>query len=242
MLLASIVGCANLSTENEEAALLHLKIGTSHLNNDNYPQALSELLTAQELDPSNAIVQNNLGLTYFFRDRFDLAEIHIRKALQLEPKYSDARNNLSRVLIERGRYPEAIKEADAVIQDLTYKSPEKPLINLGMAQFKMGQYEIARKSLQKALDFQRDNCLAQTYYGRTYFEAKDFSRASEALDRAAGFCQRSQFDEPHYYSALSYYQLGDKPKAEARLESLLKLYPNGRYLDKAKTMLETIRR
>jgi len=242
LLLILCTACASVSTENEETAKLHLKIGTAHLNNDNYPQALNELLTAEQLDPNNPVIQNNLGLTYFFRERYDLADLHIRKALKLDPKYSDARNNLSRVLIERGHYTEAIQEAEIVSQDLVYGAPEKPLINLGMARFKMGQFEAAKKDFQKALDFQRDNCLAQSYYGRTLFEMKDYQRASEALDRAAGFCQRSQFDEPHYYSALSYYQLGEKAKAEARFESLLKLYPNGRYTDKAKTMLETIRR
>jgi Tfp pilus assembly protein PilF len=241
-LLLLAAACSSISTENEETAKLHLKIGTSHLNNENYPQALTELLTAQELDPANPVIQNNLGLTYFFRERYDLAENHIRKALKLEPKYSDARNNLSRILIERGRYDEAVKEAQTVIQDLTYTSPEKPLINLGMAQFKLLQLAEAKKTFLKALDFQRDNCLANSYYGRTLFEMRDYERAAEALDRAAGFCQRSQYDEPHYYSALSYYQLGQKPKAEARFESLLKLYPNGRYTEKAKTMLETIRR
>jgi type IV pilus assembly protein PilF len=234
--------CASVSTENEETAKLHLKIGTAHLNNENYPQALSELLTAEELDTENPIIQNNLGLAYFFRERYDLAEIHIRKALKLEPKYSDARNNLSRLLIERGRYEEAIHEATIVTQDLTYINPEKPLINIGMAQFKLRQFDAARKTLQKAIDFQRDNCLAHSFYGRSLFELKDFRRASEALDQAAGFCQRSLFDEPQYYSALSYYQLGDRPKAEARLEGLIKIYPNGKYTDKAKTMLETIRR
>jgi len=234
--------CSSISAESEETAKLHLRMGTSHLNNENYPQALTELLTAQELDPANPVIQNNLGLAYFFRERYDLAENHIRRALKLVPKYSDARNNLSRVLIERGRYDEAITEAQTVIQDLTYASPEKPLINLGMAQFKLLQFETARKTFQKALDFQRDNCLAHSYYGRSLFELKDYTRASEALDRAAGFCQRAQYDEPQYYGALSYYQMGQKPKAEARFESLLKLYPNGRYTDKAKTMLETIRR
>ncbi len=242
ILLFLAAGCASLSSENEETAKLHLKIGTSHLNNENYPQALSELLTAYELDPSNPVIANNLGLAYFFRERFDLAEVNIRKALKLNANYSDARNNLSRVLFERGKYDESIREAEIVTQDLTYNSPEKPLINIGMSQFKLQRYEAAKKSLLKALEFQRDNCLAYSYYGRTLFEMRDYQRASEALDQAAGFCQRSQFDEPHYYSALSYYQQGKKQMAEARLESLLKLYPNGRYLEKAKTMLETIRR
>lgn len=221
---------------------MHLQLGTSQLNEGNYPQALSELLLAESLDKDNPITQNNLGLTYFLRERTDLAEVHLRKALKLKPDYSDARNNLSRILIERGKYPEAIREAEIVRDDLTYPNPEKPLLNIGIAQFKMGAYSKARVTFQKTIEFQRDNCMAHSYYGRTLFELQDFKRAAESLDQASGFCQRIQFDEPTYYSALTYYELGQKQKAEARLESLLKLYPQGKYADKAKSMLDTIRR
>ncbi len=222
--------------------MLHLGSGTALLSDGNFPQALSELMTAEILDPENPTIQNNLGLTYFFRERTDLAETHVRKALKLNPNYTDARNNLSRILIERGKYNEAILEARAAINDLTYTNPEKPLINLGVAQFKLAQFEISKKTFQKAIEIQRDNCLAQSYYGRSLFELRDFRRAAEALDRAVGFCQRSQFDEPHYYSALSYFELGLNEKAEARFEELLKLYPQGKYVDKTKTMLDTIKR
>jgi Tfp pilus assembly protein PilF len=241
-LILFATACASFRNENEEVAKLHLQIGTSQLNNGNYPQALSELLLAESLNPEDPVTQNNLGLAYFLRERTDLAEIHLRKALKLKPDYSDARNNLSRILIERGKYQDGIKEAQIVTQDLTYSNPEKPLLNIGIAQFKMGQYETARRTLLKTIDYQRENCLAQSYYGRCLFEMRDYARATEALDRASGFCQRIQFDEPHYYSALGYYELGQKQKAESRLEALLKLYPQGKYADKAKSMLETIRR
>lgn len=234
--------CSSFGSRNEEEAKLHLQLGTSQLNNGNYPQALSELMIAAQLDPNEPVIQNNLGLAYFFRERTDLAEVHIRNAIKLKPDYSDAHNNLSRILIERGRYQEAIQSARVVLQDLTYPNPEKPLINLGIAQFKLSQFDAAKKNFQKALEFQRDNCLAQSYFGRSLFEMQSFSRASEALDRAAGFCQQIQFDEPQYYSALSYYQIGQVQKAEARLEALIKMYPQGKYVDKAKTMLETMRR
>lgn len=240
--LLLFAACSSITTQEEETAKLHLQIGTSQLNGGNYPQALSELLLSESLDPENPITQNNLGLTYFFRERPDLAELHLRKALKLKPNYSDARNNLSRILIERGHYPEAIREAQIVSQDLTYPNPEKPLLNIGIAQFKQSQFAAAQKTFQKAIELQRDNCMAQSYYGRTLYEQKDYKRAAEALDRAAGFCQRIQFDEPQYYSALSYYEIGQKQKAESRLEGLLKLYPQGKYSDKAKSMLETIRR
>lgn len=234
--------CSSFSKEDEEAAKIHLQIGTSQLQEGNYPQALSELLKAESLDPKNPLIQNNLGLAYYYRGRADLAETRIRKALTLNPGYTDARSNLARVLTERGRYIEAAREAELATEDLTYPHPEKPLINLGIALFKLGQYEKARKTFQKALDFQRDNCLAQSYYGRCLFELKQYRQSAEALDRAAGFCQESQFDEPQYYSALSYYELGEKSKAEYRLEGIIKLYPQGKYTDKAKSMLDTIRR
>ena len=238
----SLAACSSLSQSDSDLAKLHLSLGTSQLQSGNYPQALEELLKAQELDSSNEVVQNNLGLAYFVRDRFDLAEIHVRKALAINPQYSDARNNLSRILIERGLYSEAATEARTVTLDLTYPFPEKPLVNLGMAYFKLKNFTAAKATLLKALENQRDNCLANSYYGRSLFELHETSKASDALDKAVGFCERSQFDEPHYYSGLAYFELGQKEKAEARLEELIKLYPQGKYSDKAKSMLETMKR
>jgi Tfp pilus assembly protein PilF len=240
-ILFAVVGCATLS-ENKETAELHMKIGTGHISAGNYPQALAELIQAEKLDPSNPAIQNNLGLAYFLRERYDLAEKHIRMALDLKPDFSEARNNLGRTLIERGKYTEAIAEINKVIEDLTYPNPDKAYTNLGIAEFKLRNFDSAKRSFLKSIEIQRENCLAQSYYGRCLYELKDFRRSAEALDRAVGFCQRILFDEPHYYSALSYYQLGQVNKAEARLEELIKLYPDGRYGEKAKSMLETIRR
>lgn len=238
----SLCGCSSFLHQDGEAAQLHLQIGTSHLNNGDYPRALNELLIAESLDRENPIIQNNLGLAYFVRNRFDLAELHIRKAISLNEKFSDARNNLGRVLIERGKYQEAIVELRRVINDLTYTSPEKPLTNYGMAQFYLKEFAAARKTLSRAIELQRDNCLALAFYGRTFFEERDYARAAESLDRAAGFCVRTQYDEPVFYSGLAYRNLGDADKAENRLETVIKVYPQGRYVEQARQALQTIRR
>jgi type IV pilus assembly protein PilF len=116
------------------------------------------------------------------------------------------------------------------------------LLNLGIAYFKMRNFQKSKYFFSKSLNFQKDNCLAHSYLGRSYLELKDFPKASEQLDKAVGFCQRSLFDEPHYYSALAYLQIGKRNMAEARLEELIKLYPNGKYLEKAKSMLQGMRR
>ena len=235
-------GCASLHSDDQKTAQIHLQLGVSQMSQGNYPQALKELLTAQELDPDNALIQNNLGLAYFVRDRFDLSEKHLLKAVSLRPEFTDARNNLVSVYLEQAKYDQASIEANKVAADLTYASPEKAQINLGLIHFRKNQFSLAKVKFQKAMELQKDNCFASSYYGRSLYELKDLKRAAEALDQAVGFCKRSQFDEPHYYSALTYYQLGDADKAVARLEELIKIYPQGRYVDKSKVMLETIKK
>lgn len=240
-ILLLLSGCASLS-EDKEAAELHHRIGVGHINNGNFPLALSELIQAEKLDPSNPQIQNTLGLAYFLRERFDLSENHLRLALSLSPQFSEARNNLGRVLIERGKFKDATQELKIVAKDLTYPHPERVYSNLGLAAFNGKDYKGALDYFKKSIDYQRDNCMSLNYYGRSLYEIKDFSRSAEALDKAAAFCQKSQFDEPQYYGALSYYQLGETKKSEARLEGLLKLYPDGKYRDKAKSALETMRK
>lgn len=232
--------CATWFSDDKEAAILYLQNGVASLNSGNYPEALIALKKAEQMDPENPAIENNLALVYYARERFELAETHIRKAISLNNKYSDARNNLSAILLELGKYQEAAKEAKIVMNDLTYPNPEKPWVNYGLALFKMNDFNGAKNAFAKAVDYQRDSCEAQSNYGRALYELKDYRKASDALDRAIGFCQRTQFDEPHYYSALSYYQLGEVDKAKSRLDEVIKFYPNGKYIDKAKGLLETI--
>ncbi|WP_413289401.1 tetratricopeptide repeat protein [Bdellovibrio sp. HCB337] len=229
-------------SKDSESAELYLRMGSSQFESGNYPGALASLLKAEELDPTNPAIQNNLGLVYFMRQRLDLSEKHLRKALSLNSKYSEARNNLARVLIEEGKFKEAEKEVRIVIDDLTYPGVDKAYINLGLVQFNLKHYNEAKDTFLNALNASRDNCVANTYYGRSFFEMKDYAKAAPALDTAIGFCQRALFDEPHYYSALTYYRLGDKEKSMARFSEIVKLYPDGKYRDKSKAMLEMLRK
>lgn len=217
-------------------------MGISYLEQGNYPFALRELLNAEELDPTSAVVQNNLGQVYFLRERYDLAEKSFQKAIQLQPDFSEARNNLARTYIETGKFPAAEKELKIVFNDLTYAGGTKAYINWGLSRFLQKDYTGAQSAFAKVLESQSDDCVANTYYGRSLFEQKDYTRATEALDRAVGFCQKNLVDEPHYYSALAYYRQGDKSKAVARFEEIVKLYPQGKFRDKSKALLEMIRK
>ncbi len=234
-------GCSTFRA-NQEKAILHYSIGSSYYQNASYPQALKELLLAEEYDSQNMNIQNSLGLTYFMREKYELSIRHFRNAIAINSKFTDARNNLARAYSEVGKYSEAQKELDIVLSDLTYTSVERAYNNLGYNYFLQGNYEDAKQAFAKAISNQQDNCYSHTYFGKSIFELKQYSEAASALDRAIEFCQKNLIDEPHFYSALAYYRLGDRNKSIARFEEVLKLYPNGKYIEKSKGMLAILRK
>lgn len=237
-----VIGCASTSSKNKSLAELHLRLAATQMESGNYPFALQELQKAEKLDPSNPSVYNNLGLVYFHRQRLDLAEKNLAKALEIYPKFADARTNYSRVLLEAGKYDEAEKQIKIVIADLTYPYPEKALSNLGLIKFNKKEYSTAKNIFAKILSTQPEDCIANTYLGRSLFELESYESAAESFDKAISFCQKNMYDEPHYYSALTYYRLGNKSKSMTRFEELVKFYPNGTYREKAKGMLNILRK
>lgn len=238
----SFSGCA--SAKKQDEAQLHARIGTALLTQGHYPEALRELLNAEKLDPSSAPIQNNLGLAYFMREKPALAAEHLERAVFLDKTYSEARNNYGRVLIELGKYDEAVKQLQLVIDDLTYPDPAKALVNMGLAHFRRGRFPEARTQFSKAITISRENCLAQTYYGRSLFELAQFQAAAQALDNATIVCHAGNgrdFDEAQYYGGLAYYKLGKTSAAVSRMEDVMKDAPEGRYAKKAESLLKLMK-
>lgn len=219
---------------------MHLQIGTGYLSKGQYPQAIGALQKAEELDPSNPYTFNNLGLAYFVRGKYKEAEAKFREAVRLDSRYSDAKNNLARVLIELKKVPEAVRILHEVEGDLTYANPEKTLSNLGMAYFEIGQFKKAEDYLSRSLGMRRDSCTTANFYGRTLLEMKRYKESASALDQAIEYCRATKFEEPIYFSATSYFSLGDREKSRARIEELLSNYPKSKYVAKAKGMLELL--
>ena len=226
---------------DKEKSLLHLQMGTSYLMKGSYPQALRELLDAERLDPNNPTIQNNLGLAYLVRGKIDEAEVRFTKALSLDSKYTDARNNLGRLYIDVGFLDKAIIELEKAASDLTYEEPEKSWANLGQAYFLSAQYEKAKIAFHNSLKGRKENCFTMNYYGKTLFELKQYKTASQSLDQAIRLCQKTPLDEPHFYSGLSFYKLGDLEQARARFKELLVLHPKSKYVQKANEILEIMK-
>jgi type IV pilus assembly protein PilF len=240
LLLIVLTGCSSVNKDRRDRAALHMQIGTGYLSQGQYPQAMSELLHAEQLDPTSPYVQNNLGIAFYVRGRLKQAEQKFRRAIQIEPGFSDAKNNLGRVLIDQSRYKEAARLLHSVEGDLTYGFPEKTYSNLGLVYFHLGDFRKAEEYLGKSMQIRRESCTSAHFYGRALQELKRPKDAAQVLDQAIEYCRSTKFEDPLYFSAMSYFTLGEKEKSRARLEELLKDYPKSKYVAKAKGMLELL--
>jgi type IV pilus assembly protein PilF len=239
--LTLFLGCQSLQ-EKEERANLMMQSGISLYEAGRYPEALRDLLRAYKENPRSPQISNALGLAYHARGRSDLAIKSLEESLSLDPSFTEARNNLVRIYIETKDFTSARRELALVKKDLTYSGVDKVYINEGLFYFDQKQFERALVPFEKAIEYSRENCAAHHLYGKSLFELKRYSQAAIALDKAVVFCQNSGNDESHYLSALAHYRSGDKRKAAARFDELMKLYPNGAHHDKARSLLEIVKK
>jgi type IV pilus assembly protein PilF len=233
--------CCTTSGRKRELAYGHFKIGVTMLNQQKLEPALEQLQKAHELDPKDPMILNHLGLAYFFLKEYNLAILNLNKAVSLKPDFTEAHNNLGRAYIEVKNFNQARKHLSTAAQDLTYISKDKVWLNLGLSYFHENQYEKSLNYFVKSISYNRDNCLAYNYYGRSLLETEDYKKAVTALDQAIYHCRKRGLDEPHYYGAISLYRLGYKSKALARLKEGRKLFPEGENKTRIDDMIKILR-
>ncbi len=230
------VSCAS-NQDNEKLAYSHFQLGVSLLSKGQKAKALEQLLIAKDLDSKNALIHNHLGLCYFFLNEYEHAIVSLKKSIDLNPSYSEAHNNLGRVYLEIKDFDRARQHLQQAASDLTYPSKDKVWLNFGLTYFFQNQYKKSETYFLKSISMNRKNCLAYNYYGRSLVEQEDFRKAAKALDQAIFHCRKKGFDEPHYYSAISFFRLGYKAKAIARLQEGKKKFPDGPNREKIDEMI-----
>ncbi len=234
--------CTTSPSKDKERASLKTQLGISHLENNNLPLALKELLAAEELDSANPITQSNLGLVYFLRKKMDLSIKHYSNALRLYPEFTEAKNNLARVYIEVKQYIKAEALLSNVLEDLTYTNSPSAYMNYGLMRFQQKRFADAKVLFRKVLETNRENCFAQVYLGRSYLEMGENQDAVHQLEKATPICLPTKIDEAHYFSGIAHYRSGLKNKSLLRFQEVIKLFPDGENFQSAKQMVDLIQK
>jgi len=247
LLGVALSGCATAQKRADQRhvarrAVSHLDIGADHLVNDRSALALREFLTAEKLDPKNPRIQYGLAQAYWARERYEDVELHLRRALELNPEYDDARLTLSALLIRLERYEEAIVECNTLVEDATVPGPWRPLANRGFAEMKLGRLADARRSLERARDYNRDFWPATL--SLAMLEAEEGRRLeaiglySKILEQEPGASAES---EVNYRVAEIYIALGKRDRALGHLTAAVAREPEGQWAAKSEEYLKLLR-
>ena len=106
-----------LLEQNKDNASVHLLLGQTYAQQDNYPNALAELKTALQLDPRLPDGHYYTGLVYLHKGEFEPAEQEFRAELQLQPTHSLATYHLGYALLAQGHSEDAVPLFREVIKE-----------------------------------------------------------------------------------------------------------------------------
>ena len=188
------------------------------------PEALRELLKAEELYSQDSDLHNAMGLVYMAIERNDLAVRHFKKAIQLKPKDSNAKNNLGVVYMNMKQWDKAIPYFEEVSKDLVYSTPHYPLLNLGWVYYNKNNYDLSGQYYLKALKLRPNYDDALYGLGRTYLA---MGKIPEAINRIEAAIRISS-NKPryHYDLASAYVKSGEFKKASSAYKRVIELVPN----------------
>ncbi len=215
------------------------EIGEAYMRQGNYTAALRELIKAEQLNPQDHIVHNDLGLCYMAKKRMTDAIAHLKKATDLNPSYAPARNNLGTAYLTIKEWDAAIAVFKDITQDALYATPHYPLSNLGLAYYHKGQYQSALYYYKEALKIEQNFVIALRGVGRTYLAVNQGRLALKYLKQAVRLAPKAA--EIHYDLAEAYLLVGRFGQARVSYEDVIDLgTPESDLVQKAKKRLRTI--
>jgi tetratricopeptide (TPR) repeat protein len=239
--VALLFACAGQRVgKDPELAKATRSIGEAYMNQGDLTAALRELLKAEQLNPDDPIVHNDLGLCYMLKKRMPDAIAHFKKAIDLKPGYAPARNNLGTAYLEMKEWDAAIEVFKEITQDLLYATPHYPLANLGLAYYHKGQYRTAMRYYKKALEIQPDFANALRGVGRIYLATNQGRLALKYLQRAVKVAPKAP--EIHYDLGEAYLLVGQYREARSAYLDVVDLAPpESEISEKAKQRLGALR-
>jgi len=241
------IGCANSMSGSEEALRLrqansHFNLGLDYIRNERVALGLRELQFAESFDPTNPKIHLALANVYLMRDKPEEAEQHYLRTLEIEPSYHEARINLSILYNRLDRYQESLVHTSILVDDATFPSPWRALANKGHAEYRLGQVEEARRTLELGFEYRGDYWPTLLYLG--ILEADEGRRLEgislfrQVLEQEPGPEIQAQ---ANYRIGETYIALGERGRAIGYLRAAVAQTPGGPWGAKSEEYLSLLR-
>jgi type IV pilus assembly protein PilF len=235
--LIFLASCASKDKLEKKQAGLYFGAGTQSLMSQNYTEALNSLLKANQLDPNNSDILNNLGMAYYFKGEQDLATKHLSRALEIDNTNSDAKINLASIYYRNGDIQNAEHIYKEVLKDLTYEKQARTYYNLGILEMEHKKNTVAaERYFTKAVKEDENYCPAYFQLGLINYNQRKYNLALRTFkDAGMGTCYDSP--APHYYQALTMIKLGEFTEARLKLNDIDTRFKKSIFAVKARSLM-----
>jgi tetratricopeptide (TPR) repeat protein len=251
-----------LRIENDYAPA-YLSLGRIAIAHDQWSEAITYLMKANELEPGDPVTTYDLGHAYYLMGQTDaaiktwrsIATIGpyfrlqgdsflqhkqraqaldaYRLALEIDPGQWWIYVSIGMDFEQTQEYSEAVKWCERA---LDYTSNWQPHLCMGENQFYLGDYESALPNFQYAVEASHDRW-AWYWLGRTFNRLGDYTLAISSLEQAVALDHSSWSAWYLFELAEAYQAEGQCTQAKSAYVEMLKLDPNHPYAAQARQLL-----
>jgi Tfp pilus assembly protein PilF len=236
IVMVTVGGCAS-SSKNDlskaDRARMLVDLANGAILEGDSTGALQALLQAEELSPDLPELHHSKALAYYAKKDLLTALVEARKAVELMPNYSDANNTLGKLLVDAGKYREAEKPLLKAANDPVFRDAFKAHTNLGILYYRQGDYDLALKHLDKAVEMtSAQACVANYYRGHVYLRSGKFNDAITSYDLATQrFC--AGFADAHLALGIAYERSKQYDRARKKFLDIKQTFPNSKIAEQA---------
>ncbi len=238
-LVVNAAGCVHyVSDKDRDAATIHYDLGVENQLKDP-PLAMKEFETALTFDPEmpEAWAAKALLLHVVFK-RYEESAAAYKKALELRPGFSDAKANLGNLYLDEKRYDDAIKQYEAALSDMTYRTPYIAHGNIGWARYMKGEVDAAIEETKTALAMNPNYCLGYRTLGTIYSEKGNLEESCHQYGKYREYCPDTA--EAHFREGACLMKLGQVEEATKSFDTCV-AKATGQMKDDCQQMLKTLK-
>jgi type IV pilus assembly protein PilF len=180
-------GGSGTKADKQKALEYTVQLARTYIRDGNWDGAKRHLKVAQDMDGQNAEVHEALGLVFQNTGELERADASYQKAIRLDSKLSRVRNNYAAFLYQQGRYSEAVKQLEVVVDDTLYERRSSAYMNLGRCYVRLDDFNKAEAAYKRSYLMDRRNVMITLEMAEVYFALQNFSEAQRYYD---GFRQQ----------------------------------------------------
>jgi len=222
-ILAVSVNCATQSTnycKNRDYIATMKQKAEADFNRQDYYAALDDITQVKKCSPKDSEAYYWLGRIYLARQERAKALEDLNQSIAYNPAYAEARMALGMMLLEDGKYDEAIAQFKIPANNDSFREAYVAWNNMGYIYLQQGKLTESDDALRRSLALNKSFCLAYANLGELRSKQKQYLEASNNLLKAIETCPN--LGHAHRLLGLEYNRQGKISEACAEFNLAFK--------------------